>query len=68
MIYELKGVFYLKSGNDYEVANIEIKYSNLKKKNVLVITGSGILKNIEGSVIEYDFKKLEEKLLKGELA
>lgn len=68
MIYELNGVFYLKSGNDYEVANIEIKYSNLKNKNVLVITGSGILKNIEGSVIEYDFKKLEEKLLKGELA
>lgn len=68
MIYELNGVFYLKSGNTYELANIEIKYSNLKKKNVLVITGSGVVKNIEGSFIEYDFKKLEEKLLKGELA
>lgn len=67
MISELNGVFYLKSGNTYELANIEIKYSNLKKKNVLVITGSGILKNIEGPVIEYDFKNLEEKLLKGEL-
>lgn len=63
MIYEKDNVYYLKKGNNYEVANIEIKYNRIKKKNVLVITGSGIIKKLEEPIIEYTFKELEEKLV-----
>ena len=59
MIYEKDNVYYLKKGNDYEVANIEIKYNRIKKRNVLVITG--IIEQLE-EVKEYTFKELEEKL------
>ena len=61
MIYEKDNIYYLKKGNDYEVANIEIKYNRIKKRNVLVITGTGIIKQLE-EVKEYTFKELEEKL------
>lgn len=61
MIYESYNVYYLKKGNDYEVANIEIKYNRIKKRNVLVITGTGIIEQLE-EVKEYTFKELEEKL------
>ena len=63
MIYEKDNVYYLKKGNDYEVANIEIKYNRIKKKNVLVITGSGIIEQLEEPINEYTFKELEEKLV-----
>ena len=62
MIYESNNVYYLKNGNDYEVANIEIKYNRIKKRNVLVITGSGIIEQLEEPIKEYTFKELEEKL------
>ena len=64
MIYEKGNVYYLKKGNDYEVANIELKYNRIKKRNVLVITGSGIIKQLEEPITEYSFKELEEKILK----
>lgn len=64
MIYEKDNIYYLKSGNGYEVANIEIKYNRVKKKNVLVITGSGIIKQLEEPIKEYTFKELEQELTK----
>ncbi len=63
MIYEKDNVYYLKKGEVYEVANIEIKYSRVKKKNVLVITGSGIVEQIDEPLNEYTFKELEKKVL-----
>ena len=63
MIYEKDNVYYLKKGNEYEIANISIKYNRIKKKNVLVITGSGIIEQLEEPK-EYTFKELEEKLVK----
>lgn len=64
MIYEKDNVYYLKKGNDYEVANIEIKYNRIKKKNVLVIIGSGIVEKLEEPIKEYTFKELEQALTK----
>ena len=64
MIYEKDNVYYLKKGNDYEVANIELKYNRIKKRNVLVITGTNIIKSFEEPLKEYSFKELEEKILK----
>lgn len=63
MIYESNNIYYLKKGNDYEIANIQIKYNRIKKKNVLVITGTGIIYQLE-EVKEYTFKELEDKLIK----
>ena len=63
MIYEKDNVYYLKKGNDYEIANIEIKYNRIKKRNVLVITGSGIIERLEEPINEYTFKELNNKLL-----
>ena len=64
MIYELNNVYYLKSGNNYEIANIELKYNRIKNKNVLVITGSGIIEQLEEPINEYTFKELEQALTK----
>lgn len=63
MIYESNNIYYLKKGNNYEVANIEIKYNRIKKRNVLVITGSGIIEQLEEPIKEYTFKELNNKLL-----
>ena len=63
MIYEKDNVYYLKKGEVYEVVNIEIKYSRIKKKNILVITGSGIIEQIDEPLNEYTFKELEKKVL-----
>ena len=63
MVYEKDNIYYLKSGNGYEVANIEIKYSRVKKKNVLVITGSGIIEYLEEPIKIYTFKELNNILL-----
>ena len=63
MIYEKDNVYYLKKGNDYEIANISIKYNRIKKINVLVITGSEIIEQLEEPINEYTFKELEEKLV-----
>ena len=63
MIYEKDNVYYLKKGEVYEIANIEIKYSRIKKKNILVITGSGIVEQIDETLNEYTFKELEKKVL-----
>ena len=62
MIYEKDNVYYLKKGSDYEIANISIKYNRIKKKNVLVITGSGIIEQLEEPTKEYTFKELEQAL------
>ena len=64
MIYEKDNVYYLKSGNGYEIANIEIKYNRIKKKNVLVVTGIGIIEKLEEPIKEYTFKELEQALTK----
>ena len=63
MIYEKDNVYYLKKGNNYEIANISIKYNRIKKRNVLVITGSEIIEQLEEPINEYTFKELEEKLV-----
>lgn len=65
MIYEDKNnIYYLKKGNYYEVANIEIKYNRIKKKNVLVITGSdSYVAELEEPFQEYTFKEFEKKIL-----
>ena len=62
MIYEKDNIYYLKKESDYEVANISIKYNRIKKKNVLVITGSGIIEQLEEPIEEYTFKELEQAL------
>ena len=62
MIYEKDNVYYLKKGNDYEIANISIKYNRIKKKNVLVITGTGIIEQLEEPIEKYTFKELEQAL------
>ena len=62
MIYEKDNIYYLKKGSDYEVANISIKYNRIKKRNVLVITGSGIVEKLEEPIKEYTFKELEQAL------
>ena len=64
MIYEKDNIYYLKKGNGYEVANISIKYNRIKKRNVLVITGSGIIEQLEKPIKEYTFKELEQALTK----
>ena len=64
MIYEKDNIYYLKKGSDYEVANISIKYNRIKKRNVLVITGSGIVEKLEEPIKEYTFKELEQALTK----
>ena len=56
MIYEKDNVYYLKKGNDYEIANISIKYNRIKKINVLVITGSEIIEQLEEPINEYIMK------------
>ncbi len=64
MIYEKDNIHYLEKGEVYEVANIEIKYSRVKKKNILVITGSGIIEQIDEPLNKYTFKELEKKVVK----
>ena len=32
MIYEKDNIYYLKKGNDYEIADISIKYNRIKKR------------------------------------
>lgn len=64
MIYEKDNVYYLKSSNGYKIANISIKYNRIKKRNVLVITGSGEFVFDLEEPIEYTFKELENKLCK----
>ena len=62
MVYEKDNIYYLKKGNDYEVADISIKYNRIKKRNVLVITGSGIIEQLEEPIEEHTFKELEQAL------
>ena len=62
MIYEKDNIYYLKKGNGYEIANISIKYNRIKKKNVLVITGTRIIEQLEEPIKEYTFKELEQAL------
>ena len=62
MIYESNNIYYLKKGNDYEVANIEIKYNSLKGRNVLVVTGTGNYVQTLEEPKEYNFKELEKML------
>ena len=64
MIYEKDNIYYLKKGNAYEIANISIKYNRVKKRNIIVVTGSGEYVNDIEEPIEYTFKELQEKLVK----
>ena len=66
MIYQTNNVYYLKKANEYEIANLEIKYNGSKKKNVLVVTGSGVYVSNLGELKEYSFKELEKKLCEKE--
>lgn len=64
MICESNGLYYLKKGTMYEIANISIRYNRKRKSNVLVITGTGehVSDLIEPK--EYSFEELENKLCK----
>lgn len=64
MIYEKDNIYYLKKGNAYEIANVTIKYNRIKKRNVIVVTGSGEYINNLENAIEYTFKELQDKLTK----
>ena len=66
MIYEKDNVYYLKHGDRYEIANIEIKYNSLKGRNVLVVTGTGNYVQTLEEPKEYNFKELEKKLCEKE--
>ena len=66
MIYEKDNVYYLKSGNGYEIANISIKYNRIKKRNVLVVTGTGNYVQTLEEPKEYNFKELEKMLCEKE--
>ena len=61
MIYEKDNLYYLKKGNGYELANIDIKVHG--KRKTLVITGTGIFEQIENAK-EYSYKELEKELIK----
>lgn len=67
MIYELDNIYYLKSGNSYEIANIEIKRNYVRNRNVLVISGSDSYQNFseddEQKMNIYSFKELERIIL-----
>ena len=67
MIYELDNIYYLKSGNSYEIANIEIKHNYVRNRNVLVISGSDsyqiFSEEDEKKMNSYSFKELERKIL-----
>ena len=66
MIYQSNNVYYLKKANGYEIANLEIKYNSSKKKNVLVLTGTGVYISSLEEPKEYSFKELEKKLCEKE--
>lgn len=66
MIYQSNNVYYLKKANEYEIANLEIKYNSSKKKNVLVVTGTGVYISSLEEPKEYSFKELEKKLCEKE--
>lgn len=66
MIYQSNNVYYLKKANDYEIANLEIKYNSSKKKNVLVVTGTEVYVSNLDEPKEYIFKELEKKLCEEE--
>ena len=66
MICQSNNVYYLKKENDYEIANIEIKYNGSKKKNVLVVTGTEVYVSGLEEPKEYSFKELEKKLCEKE--
>lgn len=66
MIYQSNNVYYLKKANDYEIANLEIKYNSSKKKNVLVVTGTEVYISSLEEPKEYNFKELEKKLCEKE--
>lgn len=67
MIYELNSIYYLKAGNSYEIANIEIKHNYVRNRNVLVISGSDTYQNFseddEQKMNIYSFKELEKRIL-----
>ena len=62
MIYEKDNVYYLKKGNEYEIATISIKYNRTKKRNVIVVSGTGEYVDDLENPVEYSFKELQEKL------
>ena len=61
MIYKYNNNYYLKKGNGFELANIDIKVRG--KRKTLVITGTGIFEQIENAK-EYSYKELEKELIK----
>lgn len=67
MIYELNNTYFLKLGNTYEIANIEIKHNYVRNRNVLVISGSdtyqSFSENDEQKMNIYSFKELEKRIL-----
>lgn len=62
MIYEKDNVYYLRKGNEYEIATISIKYNRTRKKNVIVVTGTGEYVSELENPVEYSFKELQDKL------
>ena len=65
MIYEKDNVYYLKKGNEYEIATISIKYNRTRKKNVIVVTGSGEYINaLDNHLLSIERKIHKERKLK----
>lgn len=58
MIYKKDGVYYLKIGNLYYVADVV-----LKPHNVVVIPTSEYVETLEGKVIEMTYQELKESLI-----
>lgn len=62
MIYKSNDLYYLKKGSGYEIANISIRYNRTKKRNVIVVSGTGEYVDDLENPIEYSFKDLQDKL------
>ena len=62
MIYKSNDLYYLKKGSGYEIANISIRYNRTKKRNVIVVSGTGEYVDDLENPVEYSFKELQEKL------
>lgn len=62
MIYKSNDLYYLKKGSGYEIANISIRYNRTKKRNVIVVSGTGEYVDDLENPVEYSFKELQDKL------
>ncbi len=62
MIYIKDDIYYLKKGSNYEVADLSVKYNRLTNRKALVITGSGVFKELEEPIESISFEELEKRM------